>query len=289
MTTGKSFRVVLTKSRLEKGLLAISRKFQRLFPPSAQKLPVFFDEETTPHQKPYTPYESKTRECRIYNLRHWFRKHQATVGDWVEVIVETKGYRLIFRKRSEEEARYRRELQDAETEKQAEDALCKLAQIQKRSTRKAAIKELERLARQIWERKRVTAAPRERYEGVPVSIRALLKAVYEGRCQICGFTFLKRNGEPYFEVHHVDPKGGHQPQNLLVLCANCHAQMEHASVEIKRNEQGWVVAVIINGEERPVYQALLTQGRRSTKPNISVFFVPWGIYIALAGIKQFLA
>jgi 5-methylcytosine-specific restriction endonuclease McrA len=284
----KSFRVLLTKSRLEKGLLAISRKFQRLFPSSVQKLTVFFDEETTPYQKPYTPYESTTRECRIYNLRQWFRKHQATVGDWVEVIAETNGYRLIFRKRSEEEAKYRKELQDAETEEQAEDALRKLAQTQRRSARKAALKELERLVYQAWERKRITIAPRERYEGVPVSVRALLKAIYEGRCQICGFTFLKRNGEPYFEVHHIDPEGGHQPQNLLVLCANCHAQMEHANVEIKRDEQDWVVAVVINGKERPVYQALLTKARQTTTPTISVFFALWWAYNALVGLKQFL-
>ena len=156
--------MLLTKSRLEKGLLAISRKFQRLFPPSVQKLTVFFDEETTPYQKPYTPYESTTRECRIYNLRQWFRKHQATVGDWVEVIVETNGYRLIFRKRSQEEAKYRKELQDAE-----------------------------------------------------------------------------------------------------------------------------VVAVVINGEERPVYQALLTKSHRPTTLAISGFFTLWWAYSALAGLKQFLA
>lgn len=269
----KSFRVMLTKSRLEKGLLAISRKFQHLFPTSAQKLTIFFDDETTPHQKPYTPYESTTRECRIYNLRRWFQKHRAAVGDWVEVIVETSGYRLIFRRRAEEETRYRQELQEAATEEQATEALRKLARTQRRSTRKAALKELERLSKQFWERKRVTVSSRERYEGVPASLRALLKAIYEGRCQICGFTFLKRNGEPYFEVHHVDPDGGHQPQNLLVLCANCHAQMEHAEVDVRRDENGWVVAVVINGEEKTVHQALSTTNRLSPKTSLLTFFI----------------
>ncbi|MCS7187284.1 MAG: HNH endonuclease [Armatimonadetes bacterium] len=252
-----SFRVLLTKSRLEKGLLAISRKFRSLFPPSAQKVTVFFDDESKPYQKPYTPFEAATRESRIYSLRKWFLKHKATVGDWVEVIVEKAGYRLIFRKRSEEEVRYRNELQEAETEEQATNALRKLAQTQKRSLREAAIKELRRLSKRTWERKRIVVTPGERYEVVPASLRALLKTVYEGHCQICGFTFRKRNGEPYFEVHHVDPEGGHQPQNLLVLCANCHAQMEHADVFVERDAQGWVVAVTINGERRPVYQALI--------------------------------
>lgn len=258
MPTVKGFRVLLTRGRLSKGLLAIRRKFQHLFPSSAQKITVFFDAETTPHLKPYTPYKSMTRECRIYNLRQWFRKHQAVVGDWVEVIVEETVYRLVFRKRSEEEAKHREELQKAETEEQAQEALRKLARTQRRSLRRTALKELQRAAERTWERKRVIVAPKERYEGVPASLRTLLKIVYEGRCQICGFTFLKRNGEPYFEVHHIDPTGGHQPQNLLVLCANCHAQMEHTEVTVERDDQGWVTAVVINGERRPIRQALNT-------------------------------
>jgi len=282
----KSIRVRLTKSRIEKGLLAISRKFRQWFPSSAQKLTVFFDNETVPHLKPYTPYESTARECRIYNLHRWFQKHQATVGDWVEIIAEATGYRLIFRKRIEEEARFRQELQEATTEEQATEALRKLAQTQRRSPRKAALKELERLAQHPWERKRVTVAPRERYEGVPASLRALLKAVYEGRCQICGFTFRKRNGEPYFEVHHVDPNGGHQPQNLLVLCPNCHAQMEHAEVDVRRDENGWVIAVTINGEEKAVYQALLTTTGSSAKTVLFALFAVCWLLSEIAKLKQ---
>lgn len=268
----KRIRILLTKSRISKGLLAISRKFQQFFPSSAQEVTVFFDDEEKPYQKPYTPYESTAKECRIYKLRQWFRKHQATVGDWVEVIVEKTGYyRLIFRKRSEEELR--RELHKAKTEEQATEALLKLAKAQRVLPRKAALKELKRLSEQTVKRKRITVAPRERYEGVPASIRALLKAVYGGRCQICGFTFRKRNGEPYFEVHHVDPEGGHQPQNLLVLCANCHAQMEHADVEeVKRDEQGWVVAVTINGKRHPVRQALT-----SGSSTMIVLLTLWGL------------
>lgn len=267
-----SFRVLLTKSRLEKGLLAISRKFRSLFPPSPQRVTVFFDDDSKPYQKPYTPYESTTRECRIYNLRQWFRRHRAAVGDWVEVIVEATGYRLIFRKQSEEEMRYRRELHEAEAEEHATNALRKLAQTRRRPLRKTALEELERLSKKTWERKRIVTSPRERYEGVPASLRALLKVVYEGRCQICGFTFFKRNGEPYFEVHHVDPEGGHQPQNLLVLCANCHAQMEHANVAVERDAQGWVVAVTINGERRPVHQALST-----SLPVTTLFLTLYGL------------
>jgi 5-methylcytosine-specific restriction endonuclease McrA len=282
----KSFRVLLTKSRLEKGLLAISRKFRHLFPPPEQRLTVFFDDEVVPQLKPSMPYESTTRECRIYNLRKWFQKHRLKVGDWVEVIVKATGYQLIFRKRTEEEARYRQELQGAATEEQATEALHKLAQTQRCSARRAAIKERECLARQPWERKRVTVAPRERYEGVSASLRALLKAIYEGRCQICEFTFQKRNGEPYFEVHHIDPDDGHQPQNLLVLCANCHAQMEHAEVRVKRDENGWVVAVIVNGEEKTVHQALLVETRLPSRTMLFAFFAICWFLSEVAKLRQ---
>ncbi len=272
MAIGTKLRIVLTRGRLAKGLLAFSRKFQRLFPPSAGKVPVFLDDNAEPLQKPYTPYTSSTRECRIYNLKQWLRQHKATVGDWVEVTVEERGYRLRFLRRSEEEAKYRQQLGEAETEQGASDALRRLAQVQRRPLRKVAIKELERLSRQErLQRRRVQVAPRERYEGVPANLRVLLKVVYEGRCQICGFTFRKRNGEPYFEVHHVEPAGGHHPKNLLVLCPNCHAQMEHAEVQVKRDSEGWVVAVIINGEERGVNQALARKKEKILVAHQSLF------------------
>jgi hypothetical protein len=75
-------------------------------------------------------------------------------------------------------------------------------------------------------------------------------------------------------VHHVDPEAGHHPQNLLVLCANCHAQMEHAEVAVKRDEQGWVVAVVINGKERTVRQALATKRRQSLMTLLALIFLP---------------
>ncbi len=272
MAAQNRIRVTLTSSRIKRGLLAIRREFEHLFPRAAQEITVFFDDGMTPHQKPYTPYESTARECRIYSLRQWFRKHRASEGDRVEIVKEGEGYRLIFRSR--EEVRYQRELQTAKTEGQAEEALRRLAHRRRLSQRTVALKELARLTQQIQQRKRVRVASRERYEGVPVSLRTILKTVYKGRCQICGSTFRKRDGEPYFEVHHVDPEAGHHPQNLLVLCANCHAQMEHAEVTVKRDEEGWVVMVVINGKERAVRQALTTKRRQSLTTLLPFTLLP---------------
>lgn len=274
----KKFRVVLTKSRIEKGLLAISKRFYDDFgfPKRRGRVQVLLDDAIEPQFTTYSPYESTTRECRIGGLRKWFKSCGATAGDLVEVIIEDMGhrlFRLIFHKRDEEERQYRQQLQEAKTDTEAEQALRSLADIQRRSVKKAALKELERLSQMPWERRRVLVSRRDRYERAPAGLRTLLKKVYEGKCQICGFTFRMRNGEPYFEVHHIDPDAGHQPQNLLVLCANCHAQMEHARVDVNRNEQGWVIAVIINGRHYPVRQAIALGRGQGTIAMMNVLIV----------------
>ena len=96
----------------------------------------------------------------------------------------------------------------------------------------------------------------ERHEGVPPGIRILLREMHDGKCQLCSFTFEKRNGEPYFEIHHLDPKVGHHPNNLLVVCPNCHAQFEHATVTDFRWTGNWLVGVAINGKRVSIRQPL---------------------------------
>ena len=53
------------------------------------------------------------------------------------------------------------------------------------------------------------------------------------RCQLCGFTFKKVDGEDYAECHHLEPvsRGGpDHANNLLVLCPNHHKQLHLAAV-----------------------------------------------------------
>jgi hypothetical protein len=83
-----------------------------------------------------------------------------------------------------------------------------------------------------------------------------LRAFHEGKCQLCSFTFEKRDGEPYFEIHHLDAKLGHHPHNLLVLCANCHAQLEHAAVTDFAWAGSWLIGLTINGRRVCVRQPL---------------------------------
>lgn len=83
----------------------------------------------------------------------------------------------------------------------------------------------------------------------------MLKKLYDGKCQICGFTFESKSGENFAEVHHLEAlsEGGMDvPANLIVVCANCHRMFHHAA-EIERvGWEGNELIVNINGEERRI-------------------------------------
>jgi hypothetical protein len=65
-------------------------------------------------------------------------------------------------------------------------------------------------------------------------VRSFLLEEYHGQCQICGSSFLKRNGTPYFEglylVSRVDAQWVDRPGNVLCLCATCCAKFQHGMV-----------------------------------------------------------
>lgn len=53
-----------------------------------------------------------------------------------------------------------------------------------------------------------------------------------GKCECCGeeAPFIKRNGLPYLEVHHVRPladKGPDTTCNAVAVCPNCHRELHH--------------------------------------------------------------
>lgn len=59
-----------------------------------------------------------------------------------------------------------------------------------------------------------------------------------GVCEFCNHKapFLKQNGEPYLEVHHIVPlsKDGHDiVENALALCPNCHKEAHFGSEKNK--------------------------------------------------------
>ena len=65
--------------------------------------------------------------------------------------------------------------------------------------------------------------------------RNFLKGQYGGKCQICNYSFTKRDGEPYFEgvylVSRTKVAWIDRPGNVLCLCANCSTKFMYGSVE----------------------------------------------------------
>jgi hypothetical protein len=84
----------------------------------------------------------------------------------------------------------------------------------------AARDRFKRLSRKVWE-------PRD------PAVRAYLVQTYGGRCQICGSTFPRRDGEPYFEARYIVSRVARRwldtPGNCLCLCPTCLAKTLHGS------------------------------------------------------------
>ena len=72
-------------------------------------------------------------------------------------------------------------------------------------------------------------------------------------CQLCEAmgvkapAFMKRNGQPYAEAHHVQPvagliEGSLGAQNIMVLCPNHHRQAHYGEFDIlSESGTGWSV------------------------------------------------
>lgn len=90
----------------------------------------------------------------------------------------------------------------------------------------------------------------ETYER-PSAITNALKKSRGDQCQLCGIRgFLKRDGKPYCEVHHLfhlakdPPPDCLRPEYLVVLCANCHRRMHYAKVKLPvATHNGWIVNI----------------------------------------------
>ena len=80
----------------------------------------------------------------------------------------------------------------------------------------------ERVTRKVWEAK-------DSY------VRTFLRQEYDGACQVCDSTFIKRDGEPYFEglylVSRTRAKWIDRPGNVLCLCPTCCAKFLYGSLE----------------------------------------------------------
>jgi hypothetical protein len=250
--TSEFLNIGLTPSRVSKGLLAIPASLRPFFPHTSKSINVFLDNSEKIIEKPFAPFESSTHEARIYGLSGWFRKHRASGGERI-IITPVDAANHIYRFNFEDNFLINRQMLEKEfllaaNEPTAEASLVKLANWTGKETENAALLEFWTLSKHAESVRRLRMLERARLsrERVPYSIKVLLRWVYAGHCQICDFTFMGRNGYPYFEIHHLIPDRGHDPKNLLSVCANCHAQFEYARVDLNFGPSGWLKEVVFN-------------------------------------------
>jgi hypothetical protein len=223
--------IKITQSRLDKGLIAIPMSLARWFPEQNARIQIFLDDAIAPEIKQYSSYKSRTRECRIGGMAEWFRNKKIKDGDEIVIQLIDKErfvYRLI------PESRFilktheiQNNLDSSESEISAKEEIEKLSRWAGIVQGKVVLNEYIRLINTIpiKERRYVSRHSQQTKESTPYNLRVLLGDIYQGHCQVCDFWFLKKDSEPYFEIHHINPLLSNNPKNLLVVCANCHNQI----------------------------------------------------------------
>jgi hypothetical protein len=255
--------IELTQSRIDKGLLAIPRSLRDFFPAENRKLQLFLDNSEIPELKPFTALISSTRESRIGSLKSWFERNSMKDGDEVIIqIIDLKNYiyRLIVEPLF---LRHIRSLQEkfdsALTDIDASVSLQALASWTFTDINHVILNEFYRLSlkKEILNRRVIDVNSQKKRESVPLNLKIAFLELYQGHCQVCNFTFLKKDRNPYFEIHHIEPLNGNHPKNLLVVCANCHRQFEFAAIDLRYNTHGWLTEVKFNQIWFPVKQILV--------------------------------
>ncbi len=249
----------ITRSRLEKGLLAIPVALMDKFPKKKQQIKVAFDNSMDFKNLNFTPSQSSTRECRIGGMRNWFDQNILKEGDEIviQIINPDKYYYRIIREKDfvAKIREYQSELDTSDTEREVDQKLIELSEITRLSMNDVLISEFIRLARQKVNLRNYTQRkPTKIKEKVPISLKKILGKIYGGRCQLTNFTFIQKNGNPYFEIHHIDENRGNFIKNLLVVSPNIHAQFTYARKEEFFDDEGWLIRVRFNEIEYSVNQ-----------------------------------
>lgn len=256
----KTFRV--TKSRIEKGLVAIPRGFSNYFPKYNQRIKIYLDDSQDPILKTFSSYNSSTNENRIGGLKYWFSENQIREGDELILQILDKErfiYRLYkeqtFIKKTKE---IQAELDNSEDDSIASEKIVQLSRLIQIKKEEVINNEFIRLSKNSNDelRRRIKLSNRVINEKTPSNIRFILENIYKGNCQVCSFMFLKRDKLPYYEIHHLASNKGNHPQNLVLVCANCHRQFEYANVIKDFDNQGWLSKVFFNGKDYVVKQAI---------------------------------
>ena len=255
--------IEISQSRIDKGLIALPRSLTGWFPDHHTTIRVYLGDSPIPEVKNYTSYTGSTNESRIGGMADWFNANNIRGGDEIviQLIDEKEGiYRLI----AENDFIIKtKKLQDSfdnsQDEEEALEGVVQLAKWTELDKSRVSLNEYRRLVDTMPIRKReyVSRQSNQTRERAPHNLRVLLGEIYQGRCQVCDFTFLKKDDKPYFEIHHIDPVESHQPKNLMVVCANCHRQFQFANADHIFNDESWLIKVNFNQSSYDINQILL--------------------------------
>jgi len=247
-----------TKSRIDKGLLAIPVSLSDIFPKNRNKI-YLVNESGIIEANSFTPYNSSSRECRIGGLRAFYDNYQVSDGDELVIqLLDDDKFRIIPERLfqnilSNSLSQLKNSTDDDDTDNILSQ-ISKISNLQKIDILKNEFVMLSK--EKIEDRKKIERnAPCIR-ESVPYSIRKILIELYEGKCQITNFSFLTKNNKPYFELHHIDPEKGNHLKNLLVVSPNIHAQFTYANFIQHFDNDGWLRKVKFNQNEYTVFQII---------------------------------
>jgi hypothetical protein len=247
-----------TKSRIEKGLLAVPVSLIDLFPKTGNKL-FLVNENGKIEEKSFTPYNSSSRECRIGGLRSFYENYQISDGEELVIqLLDDNKFRIMPEKVfSKMLNKTLSEFENSKNENDTNNALTKISEITNLSKSEIIKNEYVLLSNAKMEyRKKVEKNTTLIRESVSYSIRKLLLDLYNGECQLTNFTFLTKGGIPYFEIHHIDPDKGNHLKNLLVVSPNIHVQFTYANLEQYFDNNGWLRKVKFNQNEYSVFQII---------------------------------
>jgi len=252
--------IKITKARIEKGLLAIPVSLIHIFP--KQKGSIIIDAGNGRlEKKTYTPYTSSSRECRIGGLREFYTKYAVEPND--ELVIQKINddtFKIIHEKEFKKKiisSLY--DFENSKNEVEVEENLEKTSKLSNIDKHTILCNEFIKISKQkILPRKTEHKSSSSVREAVPLSMRKILVDIYKGKCQISDFSFLMKNGKPYFEIHHINPLEGNHFKNLLVVSPNVHAQFTYANVEQSFDDDGWLRSVKFNDEYFSVFQIIDT-------------------------------
>ena len=248
-----------TQSRIDKGLLAIPVSMSHWFPRKRGTITVYAGMDEVASPKNYTPLQSTSGECRIGGMKGFFSDFKVKDGD--EVVIQRldeNAYRMIPERQFQATIRtVEVALDKVFRDEDVPRHIGRLSRIAHSTWSEVLLGQYLRLSKTDLPTRRVHAPhPTTKKGNVSPFLKRILADIYGGKCQVTGFSFLMRNGKPYFEVHHLRPEIGDHVKNLLLVCPNVHAQFTYANVRETFDEHGWLRKVQFNEQEYRVAHAI---------------------------------